>query len=319
MFRLVGSRHVACSRVRVGGDRRAYGSHSQPREAGSAQRARGLAVGQALQREVRAPVAQAGLGAGAAAQAARAHLPAARLAAHDRLALPALREGDARRRSSTASASFGELIDGKPGEIKARDPRARTGQIVMEKTCAKHGTLHRRACRSIPAFLARIERLYPGARLPGAARRRCATTARRRIKYGRGSVLTVDLTNRCNMMCDPCFMDANQVGYVHELEWDEVKKILDDALTIKPRRQMSVQFSGGEPTLSPLLPRRRSRYAREVGYFCVQCATNGIRFAQEPELRARGEGGGPAHRLPAVRRRRRTRPTRTARSATCST
>ena len=37
------------------------------------------------------------------------------------------------------------------------------------------------------------------------------------IKHGRGSVLTVDLTNRCNMMCDPCFMDANQVGFVHEL------------------------------------------------------------------------------------------------------
>jgi uncharacterized radical SAM superfamily Fe-S cluster-containing enzyme len=44
------------------------------------------------------------------------------------------------------------------------------------------------------------------------------------VKYGRGSVLTVDLTNRCNMMCDPCFMDANQVGYVHELEWDEVRR-----------------------------------------------------------------------------------------------
>ena len=31
-------------------------------------------------------------------------------------------------------------------------------------------------------------------------------------------MLTIDLTNRCNMMCDPCFMDANQVGYVHELD-----------------------------------------------------------------------------------------------------
>ena len=65
-------------------------------------------------------------------------------------------------------------------------------------------------------------------------------------------MLTVDLTNRCNMMCDPCFMDANQVGYVHELSLDEVKQILDDAITIKPRRQMTVQFSGGEPTISPI-------------------------------------------------------------------
>ena len=96
-------------------------------------------------------------------------------------------------------------------------------------------------------------------------------------------MLTVDLTNRCNMMCDPCFMDANQVGYVHELEWDEIKKILDDSLTIQPRRQMSVQFSGGEPTLSPHFL-QAIRYAKDVGYFCVQCATNGIKFAQDRDF-----------------------------------
>ena len=31
------------------------------------------------------------------------------------------------------------------------------------------------------------------------------------------------------MMCDPCFMDANQVGFVHELTWDEIKTMLDNA------------------------------------------------------------------------------------------
>ena len=103
------------------------------------------------------------------------------------------------------------------------------------------------------------------------------------IKHGRGAVLTIDLTNRCNMMCDPCFMDANQVGYVHELTLDEVKQLLDDAVSIKPRRQMTVQFSGGEPTISPIFL-DAVRYARKVGYFSVQAATNGIRFAQEPEF-----------------------------------
>src|SRR5690348_7305661 len=53
------------------------------------------------------------------------------------------------------------------------------------------------------------------------------------------------------MMCDPCFMDANQVGFVHELSWEDIQTLLDNAISIKPRRQMSVQFSGGEPTLSP--------------------------------------------------------------------
>jgi uncharacterized radical SAM superfamily Fe-S cluster-containing enzyme len=85
------------------------------------------------------------------------------------------------------------------------------------------------------------------------------------------------------MMCDPCFMDANQVGFVHELEWDEIKTILDNAIQIKPRRQMSVQFSGGEPTMSPYFL-QAVRYAREVGYNSVQAATNGIEFAKSKEF-----------------------------------
>jgi uncharacterized radical SAM superfamily Fe-S cluster-containing enzyme len=78
-------------------------------------------------------------------------------------------------------------------------------------------------------------------------------------------------------------MDANQVGYVHELTLDDVKKILDDALTIKPRRQLTVQFSGGEPTISPIFLDAVA-YARQIGYFSAQAATNGIRFAQDPEF-----------------------------------
>jgi hypothetical protein len=93
------------------------------------------------------------------------------------------------------------------------------------------------------------------------------------------------------MMCDPCFMDANQVGFVHELEWSEVQKILDDALGVKPRRQISVQFSGGEPTLSPHFL-RAVKYAKDAGFFCVQCATNGVRFAQEPEFARQAKEAG---------------------------
>ena len=68
------------------------------------------------------------------------------------------------------------------------------------------------------------------------------------------------------MMCNPCFMDANQVGYVHELTLDEIKEILDDSISFKPRRQMTVQFSGGEPTMSPHFL-EACRYAKDVGYF----------------------------------------------------
>ncbi len=181
-----------------------------------------------------------------------------------------------------------ELIEGKPGEIQARIVEE-NGRILMKKTCDKHGeTID--VISIDPTWLARIERLFPGRdfKAPATELRKHGTSS---IQYGRGSVLTIDLTNRCNMMCDPCFMDANQVGYVHELEWDDIKKILNDSMSIEPRRQMSVQFSGGEPTLSPYFL-DAIRYARELGYFAVQCATNGLRFAEEPGFaRAAREAG----------------------------
>jgi uncharacterized radical SAM superfamily Fe-S cluster-containing enzyme len=180
------------------------------------------------------------------------------------------------------------FIDQHPGEIRAQIVE-HEGKVVMRKRCERHGDFEDVMAMD-PAFLARIERLFPGRdyEAPKTPLRDHGSSS---IKYGRGSVLTVDLTNRCNMMCDPCFMDANQVGYVHELGWDEIKKILDDALGIKPRRQLSVQFSGGEPTLSPHFL-EAARYARAVGYFCVQCASNGIRFAQEPEFCHQAKAAG---------------------------
>jgi uncharacterized radical SAM superfamily Fe-S cluster-containing enzyme len=78
-------------------------------------------------------------------------------------------------------------------------------------------------------------------------------------------------------------MDANQVGFVHELSMEDIKEILDNAISIKPRRQMSVQFSGGEPTISPYFI-EGIRYARKVGYNSVQAATNGIEFAKSKEF-----------------------------------
>ena len=180
------------------------------------------------------------------------------------------------------------LIEGNPGEIKASIVEE-DGKILMRKDCPKHGRFEDVMSHD-PAFFRRLETLYPGRDfvIPKDGLHEHGTSS---IKYGRGAVLTIDLTNRCNMMCNPCFMDANQVGYVHELEWEEVQKLLDDAASIKPRRQLSVQFSGGEPTLSPhFLP--AVRYARQLGYFSVQCATNGIRFAQDENFaKEAGEAG----------------------------
>lgn len=173
------------------------------------------------------------------------------------------------------------LVNDRPGEIKATIIE-RDGKIIMTKECPIHGYFE--DVMAIDAeFFKHLEEVFPGRDIRAHNDKDLHKHGSSTITHGRGSVLTIDLTNRCNMMCDPCFMDANQVGFVHELSWEDVKTMLDNALKIKPRRQMSVQFSGGEPTLSPYFL-DAVRYCKQVGYNSVQAATNGIEFAKSKEF-----------------------------------
>ncbi|MGQ0735451.1 MAG: radical SAM protein [Acidobacteriota bacterium] len=196
---------------------------------------------------------------------------------------------EARQAILDGTKPLDSLLNEKVGEVKATILE-KDGKIVMVKDCPVHG--HFEDTMAIdPAFFKHLEDVFPGRDIRAHNDEKLHNHGSSTVKYGRGAVLTVDLTNRCNMMCDPCFMDANQVGFVHELSWEDIKTVLDNAITIKPRRQMSVQFSGGEPTLSPYFL-DAVRYARKVGYNSVQAATNGIEFAKSVDFaKAAAEAG----------------------------
>ena len=157
------------------------------------------------------------------------------------------------------------------------------------------------------AFFKHLEDVFPGRDIRAHNDEKLHNHGTSTITHGRGSVLTVDLTNRCNMMCDPCFMDANQVGFVHELTLGRHQ----DAARQRHHHQAA---SARCRCSSPAASRRISpyfldavRYARKVGYNSVQAATNGIEFAKSPEFCQQGGRSRPALRLPAVRRHRQRR------------
>src|ERR1700674_3800149 len=181
------------------------------------------------------------------------------------------------------------LLNEKVGEIKATILE-RDGKILMVKDCPIHGHFEDVMAMDT-AFFKHLEEVFPGRDIRAHSDEKLHNHGSSTIQHGRGSVLTVDLTNRCNMMCDPCFMDANQVGYVHELTWEEIMQIMDNALDIKPRRQMSIQFSGGEPTMSPYFIDAVA-YSRMIGYSSVQAATNGIEFAKSKEFSKKAAEAG---------------------------
>jgi len=188
---------------------------------------------------------------------------------------------EVRSQITSGKADLSALKSGRGGEIKA-DIVEESGQVLMRKHCEKHGDFEDVLSTS-PDFTRRIEGLFFGRDFRCADDGHVHNHGNSNIQYGRGAVLTVDLTNRCNMMCNPCFMDANQVGYVHEPGFEDIKEIFDRAVSFKPKRQIIILLSGGEPTLSPFFL-DAVRYAKKVGFYRVLAATNGIRFAQSPEF-----------------------------------
>jgi uncharacterized radical SAM superfamily Fe-S cluster-containing enzyme len=151
----------------------------------------------------------------------------------------------------------------------------RDNQIWMRKTCPEHGVIED-LVSSDAAFTSRMESLYypqdPNREPPQGGRRKPS-----------GLMLVVDLTNRCNMKCSPCFMDANHHSYVRESTLEDVRRILERAAASGTRRALDILFSGGEPTISPIFL-DCVQLAKSLGFGRVHAATNGIRFAQESDF-----------------------------------
>src|SRR5256712_873551 len=92
------------------------------------------------------------------------------------------------------------LINEKVGEIKAQIIE-RDGQVWMVKECPIHGRYEDIMAVDVN-FLRWIEKNFPGRDIRAHNDADLHNHGSSTIKHGRGSVLTVDLTNRCNMICN---------------------------------------------------------------------------------------------------------------------
>jgi len=177
----------------------------------------------------------------------------------------------------------------QPGIVEA-EILEEAGRVLMRKACEKHGPFED-VLSNHPAFFRRMESLGFGQDFNSAGDEAVHNHGANSIRTGRGTYLIVDLTNRCNMFCSPCYMDANAASYVHELSMQDVTALFERARSFKPQREINVLFSGGEATLSPIFL-DAVEHAKSVGFHRLHVATNGIRFAQEPDFAVRAKAAG---------------------------
>jgi uncharacterized radical SAM superfamily Fe-S cluster-containing enzyme len=177
----------------------------------------------------------------------------------------------------------------RPGIIEAEIVEE-AGRILMRKACDKHGPFED-VLSNHSEFYKRMENLGFGKDFACAGDEIVHKHGANSIRTGRGSYLIVDLTNRCNMYCSPCYMDANAASYVHELNTQDVMALFERAKSFKPQREINVLFSGGEATLSPIFL-DAVRHAKSIGFHRLHVATNGIRFAEEQDFAIRTKAAG---------------------------
>ena len=98
------------------------------------------------------------------------------------------------------------------------------------------------------------------------------------------SVLTnLILTNRCDLRCSYCFMNAGASGKVYEPTIEQIRQLLIQARNERPMGSKALQITGGEPTIrDDLLD--IIHLAKEVGFAHVQVNTNGLKLADDPDF-----------------------------------
>jgi uncharacterized radical SAM superfamily Fe-S cluster-containing enzyme len=160
------------------------------------------------------------------------------------------------------------------------------GRVLITKTCKDHGTFN-----DVYFSDARIYDNYEKFRSIGSGLTNPMTETAKGCPYDCGLcpnhktptiLANIDLTNRCNLSCPLCFANARKSGYVYEPTIDQVRHMLEVLRNEKPVPCYAVQFAGGEPTMRSDLP-EIINMARQMGFFQIMIATNGMKLAQSKE------------------------------------
>jgi uncharacterized radical SAM superfamily Fe-S cluster-containing enzyme len=161
------------------------------------------------------------------------------------------------------------------------------GKVMMKKECPDHGGIVDVYWSDKEMYL-RAERFaYDGTGIENPAIPHATVCPNEcglcQLHLTHTCLTMLDLTNRCNLKCPICFANANAAGYVYEPSFDQIVKMLQMMRDERPVRSPAVQFSGGEPTIYPKFIEVIAK-AKEMGFPQIMAATNGIKFAKDPEF-----------------------------------
>jgi uncharacterized radical SAM superfamily Fe-S cluster-containing enzyme len=169
-------------------------------------------------------------------------------------------------------------------------------KIYMKKSCDVHGLYRELISSDSKFFKLTLERDFRSSNPvtnPMAGRNKaCPLNCGICENHLSSSIMiNIDLTNRCNLNCPICFANADATGRLLELSMEQVRNMLDTALSTHNVQPICLQYTGGEPTVHPLFL-EALKEADKRSFTQIQIATNGIKFAYDPEFALQASEAG---------------------------
>lgn len=163
--------------------------------------------------------------------------------------------------------------------IPAKITTGRDKAVYLQKTCPEHGLMTAYLWpdadhyRWMQAF--RLREKSPQFSHPplNGCPRDCGLCS---AHLRRPTLVEIEVTQRCNLRCPVCFMEADQEDptKLPDLDLNTIRQIFKGILE-KSGPQTSIQITGGEPTTHHNLP-EIIRMGKELGFSAIEINTNGV-------------------------------------------
>ncbi|ABM81077.1 putative Fe-S osidoreductase [Hyperthermus butylicus DSM 5456] len=156
----------------------------------------------------------------------------------------------------------------------------RGGKVYIKRSCPEHGTIEELYFGDAQIYKRFMKYEEEGTgvtayvKLEAPCPFNCGLCPRHKNHTALANLV---VTNRCDLSCWYCFFYAEKMGYVYEPTLEQIRMMIRQYA--KEGVVMSVQITGGEPTLRPDLP-EIIKLLKEEGVRHIQLNTHGITFAR---------------------------------------
>ena len=164
-----------------------------------------------------------------------------------------------------------------PAQIVEED-----GKIYLIKTCKEHGSFKEIYFGDANLYKKWMKFKVTGPDVPDVKTQVLDVPAMYDVHKSQTVLTNILVTNRCNLRCSYCFMNAGASGRVYEPTLEQIRQMMLQARNEKPIGSKAVQITGGEPTIREDLF-DILKMAKEVGFSHVQLNTNGLKLADSVE------------------------------------